>query len=78
MYNDQGDEAYRQIAAWYRTAGDEQMLVIHNFGGSAIQFPLTDDTSRPVAVSGEVEQCVVDGETSLRLGGYASVVFKVQ
>ena len=78
VYNDQGDEAYRQIAAWYRTAGDEQMLVIHNFGSSVVQFPLTDDTSRPVAVSGEVEQCVVDGETFLKLGGYASVVFKVQ
>ena len=32
----------------------------------------------PVAVSGEVEQRMIDGETFLRLGGYASAVFKVK
>ncbi len=78
VYNDQADEAYMQIAAWYRTAGEERMLVIHNFGESEIQLPVTDDVTQAVAVSGNVECGTMDGQTFLKLGGYTSVVFKVK
>ena len=78
VYNDQADEAYMQIAAWYRTAGEERMLVIHNFGESEIQLPVTDDVTQAVAVSGNVERGTMDGQTFLKLGGYTSVVFKVK
>ena len=78
VYNDQADEAYMQIAAWYRTAGEELMLVIHNFGESEIQLPVTDDVTQTVAVSGNVERGTMDGQTFLKLGGYTSVVFKVK
>ena len=78
VYNEQGEEAYRQIAAWYRTAGDERVLVVHNFGESVVQLPITDDVTHALAVSGSVERRTTDVQTFLKLGAYASAVFQVE
>ena len=40
-YND-SNATYNSLAAWYMTQDDQQMLVLHNFGNTAITLPLTD------------------------------------
>lgn len=75
VYND-SNEAYNQLAAWYMTEGTQRLLVLHNFGSSAIQLPLTDEVQKAIATSGTVEQQTdEDGTTRIRLAGYSSVVY---
>ena len=64
---------YRQIAAWYRTEGDQRMLVLHNFSSSSVSLPLTDAVDKAVATLNSVSGSFGDA-SSVRLGGYASVV----
>ena len=74
-YND-SNANYNSLAAWYMTQDDQQMLVLHNFGNTAITLPLTDTVQKAVATQGTVEQSTQDdGTTQLRLGAYSSVVF---
>ena len=54
------------------------MLVLHNFGGAEVQFPLTDEVEKAVAVSGNAEQATEEGQTLVKLGAYSSVVFKLK
>ena len=72
VYN--GDNTqYKQIAAWYRTEGDQRMLVLHNFSSAAVSLPLTDPVDKAVATLNSVSGSL--GETStVRLGAYSSVV----
>lgn len=77
VYNDE-NETYEALAAWYMTKDSEKMLVLHNLGSAELQFPLTDEVEKVVAVSGDVEQSENDGETLLKMEGYASVVFKLK
>ena len=74
VYND-ANGTYEALAAWYMTKDSEKMLVLHNFGSAELQFPLTDEVEKAVAVSGDVKQTESDGQTQLKMGGYASVVF---
>lgn len=64
---------YRQIAAWYRTEGDQRMLVLHNFSSSSVSLPLTDAVDKAVASLNSVSGSFGDA-SSVRLGAYASVV----
>ena len=50
-------------------------LVIHNFGNSEIEIPLTDRTEKAIAVSGNVQEKEDHGNFYLKLDGYASVVY---
>ena len=77
VYNET-NETYKSLAAWYMTKDKEKMLVLHNFGGADIQFPLTDDVEKAVAVSGSAEQTIEEGQTRVKLGAYSSVVFKLK
>ena len=77
VYNET-NETYKSLAAWYMTKDKEKMLVLHNFGGADIQFPLTDDVEKAVAVSGSAEQTIEEGQTRVTLGAYSSVVFKLK
>lgn len=77
VYND-ANGTYEALAAWYMTKDSEKMLVLHNFGSAELQFPLTDEVEKAVAVSGDVKQMESDGQTQLKMGGYASVVFKLK
>lgn len=38
------------------TKDSEKLLVIHNFGNSEIEIPLTDRTEKAIAVSGNVQE----------------------
>lgn len=53
----------------------EKLLVIHNFGNSEIEIPLTDRTEKAIAVSGNVQEKEDHGNFYLKLDGYASVVY---
>ena len=77
VYNET-NETYKSLAAWYMTKDEEKMLVLHNFGGAEVQFPLTDEVEKAVAVSGNVEQATEEGQTLVKLGAYSSVVFKLK
>lgn len=77
VYNET-NETYQSLAAWYMTKDAEKMLVLHNFGGAEVEFPLTDEVEKAVAVSGRAEQAVEEGKTLVKLGAYSSVVFKVK
>ena len=75
VYNE-SNEKYKSIAAWYMTKDNEKMLVLHNFGNASVELALTDNIEKTVGVSGTVQ--VKDGDdTSIRLGGYSSVVYKI-
>jgi len=75
VYNEAQADGYKSIAAWYMTKGNEKLLVIHNFGGTTVQFPLSDKIAKAVFVNGEAQQKTYDGNYTLKLGGYSSVVF---
>lgn len=77
VYNET-NETYKSLAAWYMTKDEEKMLILHNFGGADIQFPLTDDVEKAVAVSGSAEQAIEEEQTLVKLGAYSSVVFKLK
>ncbi len=64
---------YRQIAAWYRTAGDQRMLVLHNFSSASVSLPLTDAVDKAVATLNSVSGSFGDA-SSVRLGAHSSVV----
>lgn len=64
---------YRQIAAWYRTEGDQRMLVLHNFSSASVSLPLTDAVDKAVATLNSVSGSFGDA-SSVRLGAYSSVV----
>lgn len=75
VYNE-SNEKYKSIAAWYMTKDKKKMLVLHNFGNASVELSLTDNIEKTVGVSGTVQ--VKDGDdTSIRLGGYSSVVYKI-
>lgn len=74
-YNE-NNTADKAIGAWYMAKGNEKMLVIHNFGSAAKEISLSDHIEKAVCVSGEVQAKGKD-QTSVKLGGYSSVVFKI-
>ena len=77
VYNESQEKDYKPIAAWYMTKDNEKLLVIHNFGGTAILLPLTDKIEKVLFVNGEAQQNTDSDSYTLKLGGYASVVFKL-
>lgn len=77
VYNEANTD-YPTLAAWVMTQGDERLLVLHNFGSSAIELPLTDNIRKAVGTQGTVEQAQQDGKTLVRLGGYSSAVYLLE
>lgn len=66
---------YKQIAAWYRVADKQKMLVLHNFGSVATQLDITDNIDKCVGVFGSVESITTDGNVKLNMGAYSSAIF---
>ena len=77
VYNESQEKDYKPIAAWYMTKDQEKLLVIHNFSGTAMQLPLTDKIEKVLFVNGEAQQNTDNDNDTLKLGGYASVVFRL-
>ena len=68
--------AYPSIACWYRNGSDgSRMLVVHNFGSSAVMPAFSDDLTKPVAGLGTVRIEKKSDAFQLTLGPNASVVF---
>lgn len=74
----EGEKKYKSIAAWYMSKDSEKLLVIHNFGNSEVEIPLTDKTEKAVAVSGKIQEKEENGNLSLKLEGYSSVVYMLE
>ena len=71
------------LAAWYRTAGSEKTLVVHNFSPGKISASFgTEDLSRAIGVNGEVQlkTTTTDGvltDNTLTLYPFSSAVFLI-
>lgn len=77
--SEESSQKYKSIAAWYRGEGNERLLVVHNLGTTTVEIPLDDETDQAIAVLGTVQQRTsADGQRTLQLGGYASVVFTLK
>jgi len=61
------------IAAWYMTAGNQKLLVIHNVASSSKSVTVSDSMAKPIAVLGTAN--AKDGK--LTLGANSSVVFEL-
>lgn len=77
IYNESKEKEYVSIAAWYMTKDHEKLLVLHNLKGSAVELPMTDKLDKALIVSGSIQQKDENGNTSLKMGAYSSVVFKI-
>lgn len=71
------------LAAWYRTAGSEKTLVVHNFSGARITASFgTEDLSRTIGLNGagELKTTTTDGvltDNTLTLNAYSTAVFLI-
>lgn len=74
VYNE-SNRQYKQIAAWYRTTGEQKMLVVHNFSPAVTTIQLTDPIEKAVAKLGTVSMTVKGTGVSVRLEGCSSIVF---
>lgn len=77
VYNETNTE-FKQIAAWYREAEGERMLVLHNLSGQQTVLTIDDEIEKCAAVMNKVDRRVRDGVQNVRMGGYSSVVFKLK
>lgn len=77
VYNESNEKNYKSIAAWYMTKNNEKLLVIHNFGSSAVTLPIADKLDKAIAVLGKVQEKKEEEQTSLKLEKYSSVVYKL-
>lgn len=76
VYN-QNKKTHSSLAVWYRTYGNEKMLVIHNFGPDSVSAAFkSDDLSRPVALQGKARIQRRDGIPSVIIEGYSTVIFQ--
>ena len=75
-YNESNTTTGKTIAAWYMTKGNEKMLVVHNFGNLSVEISLSDKIEKVVGVSGTIQQ-KKDTPSSIKMGAYSSVVFKI-
>lgn len=62
------------LAAYYREASGQKLLVLVNVGGQAINFSINDTVEKAVAVIGEVKR----DEQKVTMAGFAAVVFKLK
>lgn len=77
VYNENNATTGKSIAAWYMTKNDEKMLVVHNFGTSAVEIALTDKIEKAVGVNGDIQQKKNENDTAVKMAAYSSVVFKI-
>lgn len=74
LYNE-SLSALPQLCAWIMDYDGDQVLVLHNFSGSEINFLLHDAVRCTVAVQGDVYMDISGDEPRLTMGAYSSVVF---
>lgn len=77
VYNESNSTAGKSIAAWYMAKGSEKMLVVHNFGSSAVEITLPDKIEKAVGLNGDVQQKAAESGMQVKIGAYSSVVFKI-
>lgn len=69
----------KSVAAWYMVSDGEKLLVLHNFGSSAVSVPVYDILGNAVACNGIVSaRAEKGGFTRVKMEAYASVVFKIE
>lgn len=77
-YGPTSAQTYPALAAWYRTLENEKMLVLHNTSSATLEFPLEDALGTAVLCQGTVSVKKENNQFTVRMGGYASVVFEVK
>ncbi len=75
------NSAARETAVWYRTAGNERMLVMHNLSGLTVTRTLdaaVDNVARTVACQGQVMIKREEEQTQVRMEGYSSIILELK
>ena len=79
-YNED-NETYAAIGAWYMVYDTTTLLVVHNFSASSVEMPITDNIGTALGVNGDVQLKVETtgstSSTSLVMGAYSSVVYRI-
>ncbi len=77
LYNEDNSTTFPMVAAWYRTASSEKVLVLHNLGVNSVTLPLNDVLKDAIAAQGKVYVKKEDGKYQVKLSPYSSVVFEL-
>lgn len=78
VYNHNAFSMWPQIAAWYRTEGNEKLLVLHNFGKDQAVFALEDRIDHAVITQGNVYVKEEKEGYTLKMDAWSSVVFNIK
>lgn len=78
VYNHNAFSMWPQIAAWYRTEGNEKLLVLHNFGKDQVVFALEDRIDHAVITQGNVYLKEEKEGYTLKMDAWSSVVFNIK
>ncbi len=78
VYNHNAYGTWPQIAAWYRTEGNEKLLVLHNFGNDQAVFALEDRIDHAVLTQGNVYLKEEKQGYTLKMDAWSSVVFNIK
>ncbi len=78
VYNHQGASAYKSLAAWYRTSGNEKLLIFHNLGNQQISFPVQDDIQSTIVSMGNVYLKESSEGLTVKMDPVTSVVFAIK
>ena len=74
VYHENNAQKAKSVAAWYRTQGDQKMLVVHNFAASTVQITLDDQLYKAVGLNGSIQQSI-EHPGLFKLGAYSTMVW---
>ena len=78
VYNSNAQSLWPHIGAWYRTAGSQKLLVLHNFGKDQTEFVVEDAIDHAVLRQGNVYIREEKKGHTLKMDAWSSVVFYIK
>lgn len=78
VYNSTAQSVWPHIGAWYRIAGSQTLLVLHNFGKDRTEFVVEDNIDHAVVTQGSVYIREEKKGHTLRMDPWSSVVFYIK
>lgn len=77
VYNET-NQHFKNIAAWYRTEGDQKVLVVHNFAATNSNIVVSQTLKTIIGVNGDI--VITDakaGGHAVQMGGYSTLVLEL-
>lgn len=72
------NQSYKSVAAWYRTAQNERVLVLHNLSSASVTFDVDDKIDSAIGVNGDVTIAKLTETSKVTMKGWSSVIFLLQ